>query len=83
MRIMLLLLTLYILNINAGPAACGAVCTTCCSAEWFWIPAFIPACMVTCAVHCIPNPMPPVPTPVDIGAFCQIAGKAAGLLPTP
>lgn len=80
---LLILLIMYISLLNAGPVACGAVCTTCCSAQWFWIPAFIPACLVSCVPHCVPAPIPPVPTPMDIGCVCQISAMAALVLPTP
>lgn len=83
MFIIFILFCLLISSINAVPIACGLVCTTCCSGQWFWIPIMIPPCAATCIVHCVPAPIPPIPTPVDLGAMCQILGMASLLLPTP
>ncbi len=82
-HILFYLIILLINTTNAGPISCGVGSTSCCSGQSCWIALMIPPCVITCGVHCIPVPIPPVITPVDLGAICQLAGMAAALLPTP
>jgi hypothetical protein len=80
MKILLLIAIMMILprQISAGPAACVAAVTTCCAAEYFYIPFYIPVCILD--AMCCPPMIPPT-NPADYG--CCILGSGAFLLPTP